>query len=158
MTTSSPTSEPRIQDERIIAALAHASAIFPMWGAIAAIVIWATQKEKSVYVAFQSLQAVVYHFVMILAAFLFGFCYMCSAFAMPLSTLLFIPAGEQASGEVNPFFFVPFAFPFVIMALGLVGWIACVVYGLAGAAATLQGKDFKYAIIGRKLESYLVTH
>jgi len=40
------------QDERIIAALANVTIVLPFWGAIGAIVIWATQKDKSTYVAF----------------------------------------------------------------------------------------------------------
>ncbi len=55
------------QDERIMAALSHASAIIPMMGVIAPIVIWATQKDKSSYVVFQALQAIVYQLCMVIA-------------------------------------------------------------------------------------------
>ncbi len=51
MNKTDPMVGTRSQDERIMAALAHASAILPMWGAIAAIVIWATQREKSAFTA-----------------------------------------------------------------------------------------------------------
>jgi uncharacterized Tic20 family protein len=44
------TSQAPVQDERILAALSHVSTILPMWGLIAAIVIWASQKDKSEYV------------------------------------------------------------------------------------------------------------
>jgi len=39
--------------------------------------------------------------------------------------------------------------------LGLMAWLDYVVYGLYGAVATLQGQDFRYAIIGPLLERYL---
>ena len=48
------------QDERIMAALSHATALLPFMGVIAPIVIWVTQKDKSQYVAFQALQAMAY--------------------------------------------------------------------------------------------------
>jgi len=35
------------QDERVTAALAHAATLLPMMGALASIVIWATQKDRS---------------------------------------------------------------------------------------------------------------
>jgi uncharacterized Tic20 family protein len=55
------------QDERVMAALSHASALLPMMVIIAPIIIWVTQKEKSQYVAFQSLQAIAYQLSMIAA-------------------------------------------------------------------------------------------
>jgi uncharacterized Tic20 family protein len=63
-----------------MAALAHIAAIVPFMGVIAPIIIWATQKDKSEYVAFQSLQAVAYQLVMILAWFVGMGCYMLSSF------------------------------------------------------------------------------
>ncbi|MEK6574314.1 MAG: hypothetical protein AABZ58_08380 [Chloroflexota bacterium] len=35
------------------------------------------------------------------------------------------------------------------------GWFVMIVYGLAAAVMMLQGKDFRYVLIGRRLESYL---
>ena len=35
------------QDERVMAALSHLSVFIPLFGVIAPIVIWVTQKEKS---------------------------------------------------------------------------------------------------------------
>ena len=52
------------QDERIMAGLAHISAILPMMGMVAPIVIWVTQKDKSKFVSFQALQAVSYQLAM----------------------------------------------------------------------------------------------
>jgi uncharacterized Tic20 family protein len=155
--TDAPIPAPtKTQDERIIAALAHASAILPMWGAIAAIVLWATQKDKSPFAGFQSLQAVAYHLTMIVGAMLFGVCYMCSALTMPLSTLLFLPS-DPPSTDISPFAFLPMAFPFAVMGIGLLAGVAFVAYGLFAAAMTLQGKDFRYIVIGKKLEAYLAA-
>jgi len=79
------------QDERIMAALAHASAILPFWGLIGAIVIWATQKEKSRFVGFQALQVIAYQIVLILFSFLGFGCYMCSFFG----TFMLMPLGGK---------------------------------------------------------------
>lgn len=82
------------QNDKIMAALAHVSAILPFMGVIAPIIIWATQKDKSEYVAFQALPAVAYQLLMILAWFVGMGCYMLSFFTM----FLRIPfAGEWSS-------------------------------------------------------------
>jgi len=45
------------QDERIMAAMAHATIIFSAVGLVGPLVIWGTQREKSPFLAFQALQA-----------------------------------------------------------------------------------------------------
>lgn len=145
------------QDERIVAALANVTIVLPFWGAIGAIVIWATQKEKSRYVAFHALQATVYHIVMILASFLAGICYMCSIFAFPLTLPFSVSTSDSTTGDVSPLFFLPMLIPFTVIGLAGLLWLGFVVYGLVGAANSLQGKDFRYLVIGKRLERYLVA-
>jgi uncharacterized Tic20 family protein len=145
---------PPSQDDRVVAALAHTTVLLPFWGTIGAIVIWATQKDKSRFVAFQSLQAVAYHFALVLAGMLAGACYMCWVFTMPLAMVAAVPSTGPAD-DVSPAFLLTMAAPFGIMCLTFLGWLAAVVYGLVGAAAALQGKDFRYVWIGRRLEAYL---
>ena len=68
---------------------------------------------------------------------------------------LFVPGADTPGGEISPLFFLPIAIPFAVMALGLIAWLAFLLYGLAGAVRTLQGRDFRYAVVGRRLEAYL---
>jgi len=145
------------QDERVTADLAHATAILPVMGVLAGVVIWATQKEKSRYVAFHALQATVYHIVMILASFLAGICYMCSIFAFPLTLPFSVSTSDSTTGDVSPLFFLPMLIPFTVIGLAGLLWLGFVVYGLVGAANSLQGKDFRYLVIGKRLERYLAA-
>lgn len=142
------------QDERVMAALSHVTAILPFMGVIAPIVIWVTQKDKSAYVAFQALQALAYQLAMILAWFVGMACYMCSFFG----TFGLIPLAG-ISEEPNPVgiavFSLSFLIPFIVFGAILVGGILFVIYGLIGAVMALQGKDFRYVIIGARLERYL---
>ena len=48
-----------------------------------------------------------------------------------------------------------FFIPFLVMGSVMLLSLALVVYGLYGAVRVLQGHDFRYAIVGRKLEEYL---
>ena len=146
-------SNPRsTQNDKIMAALAHISALLPMMGVIAPIIIWATQKDKSEYVAFQALQAIVYQLLMIMAWFVGMGCYMLSFF----STFLAIPFATGSEGDPNsPFFMIGFIVPFLVMGGMFLGSGIFIVYGIFGAIMTFQGKDFRYAIIGKRLKRYL---
>jgi uncharacterized Tic20 family protein len=146
------------QDERILAALSHASVIIPLWGLIGAIVIWATQREKSRFVGFQALQGVVYQLFLIVLAFVGGACYMCSFFG----TFLLVPAGifvTEGAGETDTaaavISMIVTGFPLCIMGIFALIGFAFVLYGLYGAVRVLQGSDFRYAVIGDRLERYL---
>ena len=140
------------QDERILAALAHASVILPFWGLIGAIVIWVTQREKSRFVSFQALQGVAYQLVLVLGGFLGFACYMCSVLGM----LLMMPIGriepDTAGGALAT---IVSLFPFCILGLLMLAGFAFVLYGLYGAVRVLQGHDFRYVVIGPWLERYL---
>ena len=142
------------QNDKIMAALAHVSAILPFLGVIAPIVIWATQKDKSEYVAFQALQAVAYQLMMILAWFVGMGCYMLSFF----STFIAIPFSEGSGGtnpSAAPFFMLGFLIPFFIFGAMFVGGAIFIIYGLIGAFQVFQGKDFRYIVIGKWLNKYL---
>jgi uncharacterized Tic20 family protein len=128
-----------IQDERVMAAMAHAT-------------IWGTQREKSEFLAFQALQAAAYQFVLLLAGLLAGGLYMCSFFGVPVTTLFLAPFGD---GAALCFPFLTFSCTFGILFLILLAWLAYVGYGLFGAISVLQGRDFRYVFLGPWLERYL---
>ena len=138
------------QNDRIMAALAHITAIIPMVGIIAPIIIWATQKDKSEYVAFQSLQAIIYQLSIILAWFLGMGCYMTAFFGM----FILIPLSESFSNSVPMDIFGVFL-PFFVMLVMMVGGIVYIIYGVVAAVMTSQGKNFRYVVIGNRLEKYL---
>jgi uncharacterized Tic20 family protein len=153
-----PANEPPTQDDRIMAALAHVSILLPFTGLIAPIIIWATQKSKSPYVRFQALQAVAYHLTMIVAGFVGGACYFCSFFIF--FPLLMLSTPENSNGSALPAPVVGGALlsvflPFLVFGIVAVGLVAFVLTGIFGAVRTLQGKPFRYPILGRRLERYL---
>jgi uncharacterized Tic20 family protein len=142
------------QNDKIMAALAHISAILPFMGVIAPIIIWVTQKDKSEYVAFQALQAVAYQLLMILAWFIGMGCYMLSFFTMFLA-IPFAGSNGDVDPSVAPLFALGFAIPFIIFGAIFIGGALFVLYGLIGAIQVFQGKDFRYIIIGNQLANYL---
>lgn len=141
------------QDERVMAALSHASALLPMMGVIAPIVIWVTQKEKSRYVAFQSLQALAYQLSMIVAWFIGMGCYMLSFFG----TFITIPfaASSGNSPDGSPIFGLAFLIPFLVFGAIFIGGFFFIIYGMVAAVMAFQGKAFRYVIIGRRVEHFM---
>lgn len=125
-------------DEKTMAGLAHLTAALPQFGLIAAIVIWATQKDKSPYVSFQALQAIIYHVAFIIIWVIGMGIYVLAFFATVAFS--FVP-----SREGFPFAFLVIPFTFLL----LFGTIFIFVgYGIYGAISCFQGKDFRYLIIG----------
>lgn len=143
------------QNDKIMAALAHISAILPFMGVIAPIIIWVTQKDKSEYVVFQALQAVAYQLLMILAWFMGMGCYMLSFFTMFLGIPFAGSNGGDVDPSVAPLFAIGFVIPFIIFGAIFIGGALFVLYGLIGAIQVFQGKDFRYIIIGNQLANYL---
>jgi uncharacterized protein len=140
------------QDERVMAALSHISALLPLMGVIAPIVIWVTQKDKSRYVAFQALQALVYQLSMVVAWIVGMGCYMLSFIGM----FAFIPFTSSGTSQpASPLIITTFFIPFIVLGIMLIGGLAFIVYGVIGAILAFQGKPFRYVLIGTQVEKFM---
>jgi uncharacterized Tic20 family protein len=140
------------QDERILAALAHGAILVPIYGIIIPAIIWITQKEKSRFVSFQSLQALVFHLVLLSLYVIGMLCYFISFIGM-FGGFAF---AERTSSDWMAV--MPSLFPFAVL-----GGFACVglffvIYGAVGAILSLVGKDFRYLLIGTFIERRLETN
>jgi len=144
------------QDENIMAALAHITIIIPFMGLVGPIVIWVTQKDKSDYVNFQALQALTYQISTMLFWFVGMGCYICSFFGM----FVLIPGGaivvEGNEAVVGPIMMMTFLIPFLVFSLMFIGFIAFMIYGIIAAIMTIQGRDFKYIIIGQRVKQFVM--
>lgn len=136
------------QEERLLAALAHAAIITGMIAPVAGLLIYITQKEKSAYAARQGMQAAIYQLlgllVMILAWSCWGVFY-----AISLIPLMTNP--DQYNDAPPPIFWIGMGSmicPFIVMAIwGL--------YGLWGMVRAWVGADFRYFVIGQMVENRL---
>jgi hypothetical protein len=105
-----------------------------------------TQKEKSAYVAFQALQATVYQMIGLVLVGL-GWCCWLGLYMLSLIPLI---AADNAGGDPPAIFWISMLLMFAPMALmGL--WT---LGGVWGAVRTLQGRDFRYLIIGNMVERW----
>jgi len=141
------------QDERLVAALAHASVILGLFtsgmgGITAALVIWVTQKERSRYVAFQAMQAMVYQGIAMLLGIIGWGCYMCGVVGSLIP--FFVNPGAYQDTPPLTFFVSLGIIPLIFLVVGVF-----ILYGLWGALRAFQGRDFRYVIIGHLVERYL---
>ncbi|MBI3760471.1 MAG: DUF4870 domain-containing protein [Chloroflexi bacterium] len=148
-TEASPTS-----DERLMAALAH------FFGPIVALIVWATQKDKSRFVRFQSVQALAFDLTVVVVAFVVIGCFVALVFGTALlgTTGTFIAANQnQDSGGsilgllVGLTFFLPFLAWCPMMILVISTLVARVI----AAISVFQGKDFRYPVLGARVEKFL---
>ena len=81
------------QDERLMSGLSH------LFGWLIALIIWATQRERSEFVRFQTLQAIAFDVVMIVVIFVLMFCSMCAMFVLPAGGIGAAGLGAAAGSD-----------------------------------------------------------
>ena len=141
-------------DERLMAALSH------FFGLFVALVIWATQKDKSRFVRFQAVQAMAFDIVVMVAVFILVGCLMVGMFAMMALGMGGIALAFPQDGSMPD---APFAI-FLTLMTTLPMLMPCVIlafmgvilgFRLVAAIQTFQGKDFRYPWIGSQVERFL---
>ncbi len=135
-------------DERVLAALSH------FFGLIAALIVWATQKDKSRFVRFQALQAMAFDMVFTVAYVLFMFCMMGVMFLFIMAGALYaaqsMPPDNMAPALVSSMF-APWLMFMCIMPLVL----AAMVVRIIAAIAVATGHNFRYPLLARGVDAFL---
>lgn len=138
---------PTTQDERITAALSHVTVVLSMIGILGPLLVYITQRDRSRFVAFHALQALVYQLSgLVIWAVGIG-CYVTTFMVVMFST------GVMTNPYAEPW--PQMAIPLGILALALIVWCLYMLYGIVAAVQTLQGKNFRYFLIGPVLEKSL---
>jgi uncharacterized protein len=149
--------QPALEDWTV-ASLAHASVLLglvfsvaggvgALIGPVVALAIYMGYREKSRFVAFQALQACAYQ-----AAGLLLYVVLAAVLAAGV-TVAWTVSGVLAAVLIG-FLLMPFALALtLVMVVVLVGApLAWIGYGLYAAYLTYQGQDFRYWLIGERLE------
>lgn len=133
-------------DEKVLAALAHASVFLSFLSPIGATLVWVFQRAKSKYVRYHALQAMGYqtlaYWVWFIGIFILPFG------IVGLNLAIALVAGESSLSSPKAIFLIQ---PMFI--LGIFGmWGLIFLYGFTGAIFCVLGKDFRYPVIGKWLK------
>jgi uncharacterized Tic20 family protein len=148
--TIAPTS-----DERILAAISH------FFGFLVALIVWATQKDKSRFVRFQSIQSMVFDLLITIIIFVTIGCLMVMIFggvALGIGGTALIASQNNPTAEPTGIFIalmtaVPFLIPCIVIPLMGIIFVA----RLIATIQTFQGKDFHYPWLGSLVERSLAN-
>jgi uncharacterized Tic20 family protein len=144
---SQPESSTISQEIRLLAAISHASVLFPNIGFFVPTGVYLTQKKKSSYLGFQALQALIWQIVMFVFSIVASSCMVGSIFIPILLTAA--SQNEKLIGLSSGGIFIGIMVSVFVMTIGNLGFI---IYGIIGAVMTFQGKDFRYVIIGNRID------
>ena len=133
-------------EERLMAAIAHASVIIFGPGILVGVLIWLTQKEKAPFASRQGLQATVYQ---VLGMIVIGGLWIVWTIFYVISLIPLMQNPEQFEAAPPPIFWIGLA----SMIVPLLVMLAWAIYGLWGALKAFRGHDFRYALIGKLLPS-----
>jgi uncharacterized Tic20 family protein len=135
-------------EERILAVIAHLSALAMGAGMVVPTVLWSSQREKSKYAAFQSLQAYGYqslgYTVWMLAYLLF--------FVLIFIALVVI-AGVVPNAAQNEQITRIFSILLMVFTLGMFGLYF--LFPILAVVTCALGKDYHYPILGGRLTRFL---
>ena len=136
-------------DEKLMAAVAH------LFGPLSAIIVWATQKQKSRFVKFQSLQALAFDATVMVAMMAFFACFF-SVIFLGIFAFVFVGLDNSSSPkDVGTFFGLPFMFPFMIFACTAPLSLLFLFIRLIAAVSVINGKNYHYPILGKWLDNFL---
>jgi uncharacterized Tic20 family protein len=134
------------REDHFVAAIGHSTSVLMLWGVIVPLMVWVTQKDRSRFLSFQSLQAMVYQGLGTLAYFLGMAVYMIFIFGIMAASLFVGSSSSQMTPIVGLLFFIPltcFGFVFFIL------WPLYQLLAFIASIKVLRGRDYQYPFLGK---------
>ena len=142
-------------EDRWVTAMGHFAVIIMLWGALAPLTAWILQGKRSLFLKFQSLQAVVFHGVVVVLYFGSSFVYFAGFVAfVVLAGLGKAFSGTEAVSIVGLVFFL------ITMIVAALVTLVIPLFHITGQWAgyrTLKGDDYRYPVIGKWLEKRVMN-
>lgn len=140
---------PRTSDERLMAAVSH------LLGMVVALTVWATQRERSRFVRFQSIQALAFDGALMLVSTVIFFCLFAVMMLGMLGSMAAAFNDPTSMDSIGVMFLFPSLTPFLVFACAFPLSFTVLVVRMYAAFSILNGRDFRYPIIGKWTESFL---
>jgi uncharacterized Tic20 family protein len=142
------------QEDNWVAGMCHAMAILQLWGIVLPLIVWVTQKERSIRLKFQAMQAMAYQGAAFIAYLIGMMVYMLFFFGM----LFVIIAGGALStrNEISAPFGIVFLVIFLVMMIfGVLVTLIVPLYqlfALIASISVIRGNNYHYPVLGKFLE------
>jgi uncharacterized Tic20 family protein len=140
---------PLSSDEKLMGAIPH------LFGLLVALVMWMMQKDKSRFVKFQALQALVFDVVVMIVMGVLFACLFGVMFLGTFGSMVMTVEAASSPDEMAPFFMLPFMFPFTIFACVFPFSFFLLIVRIVAAVSVLGGRNFRYPILGSWVEKFL---
>ncbi len=135
-------------DERVMAGISH------FFGLIAALIVWATQKDKSRFVRFQALQALAFDMVFMLVYMLFMMGFVGIMFVAILA--IAVSTARSASGDpLFPGMLIGMLMPFGMLACVMPPAVLAMLIRIVAALSVATGHNFRYPLIASRVDAFL---
>ena len=145
-------SVPEDKEDHVVGAVCHSTSALLLWGIITPIAVWITQHERSKFLRFQALQALIYQGIGLVAYFAFMMLYFVFFFGF-MGAAMF--AGNSASSAAPAWLGIA-ALPFLgIICVFAIAGLVYPALAFVAAVRVLNGHDFHYPILGSILASRL---
>jgi uncharacterized Tic20 family protein len=138
-------------EERIWAAVAHGSVLFFFLGPIVSILVWVTQRRKSKYASFQALQALGFQIGSFWLWMLFAILMPFVLLAVSILIVVFMAESDFDADLLG----MGMSVGIMVLVFGLWGIVG--LEGLVAAIACALGHEYRYPILGRRLENHLAS-
>ena len=146
MTTSETTEIS--SDDRIMAALAHFLGLF------GALIIWATQKDKSRFVKFQALQAMAFSGLLSVVMMLAMLCIMGFIALGIIGVVLAGPQAGASPDSMPPLAVAAILSPMSFFCILPVSFVAALVQ-MTAAFSIATGHNWRYPLLASRVESFM---
>ena len=138
-------------EERFAASMGHFCVIFPLTGMLVPLALWAVQGKRSAFMKFQSLQTVVFQALAALVALILA---ALAVVVMAVALLLLFSAPNPGQPSIEGLFGAFLSLICLAVILLIVPLFQII--GQWAGLRILQGHDYRYPLIGRWVENWLV--
>ncbi len=138
-------------EDRWVAAMGHFSVIISFWGLLAPVTAWILQGKRSAWLKFQSVQAIVFHALVLVLMVIAGALYMVGFFVFIILT-----GFGEASAMSSSVGLIGLVIMFSIMLIALLIFLVVPLFHITGQWAgyrVLKGDDYFYPILGRIIKA-----
>lgn len=149
--TDSPDHFNEAREDDWVAGICHSSAVVVFWGMILPWLVWTTQKERSLRLRFQALQAFLFQLLMV-AAFIAALIVLTGmmVFVILLAQYMNSPAGMES--DAGLYLIIAVFVMLFFVALMLLSLPTFHLFALIAWVRVARGEQYRYPVVGKRLK------